>query len=115
MSRRGLIGGAGIFSVVAMALLGAYWIAIHSTYWEGQADCSASIGGSALFRYCITIGALLASIVIIVGLIRIATRPVPPMRTIAAYWVSTAMLWVMLAATVTVSVSVNLCLRGLSP
>ena len=115
--RRGLIGGAGIFSVVAVGFIGFGSIATHTTYWEGQVDCSASIGASPLFRYSIIVGALAAATAITVTLIRIATRPAPQTRAVVAYWIATVSLWMMLAATFVVgfSVEVNLCRRGLSP
>ena len=117
LSRPGLIGGAGIFSVLAGGLMGLLWIKAHSTYWEGQVDCSASMGISTFFRHSISVGALLAGIAITITLFRIATRPAPRAKDVVLYWIATVSLWALLAnaALAGFGVSVNACLRGISP
>lgn len=114
-SRRGLIGGAGVFSVIAGALFGSTWIRAHRMYWEGQVDCSASMSSGPWFRHSVSVMALLAGATIAVTLVRIASSDPASRGSVAAHWIATATLWVTLVPIATTSVTISLCLQGIGP
>lgn len=113
-ARQGLIGAAGVFTIIAGALFGSGWLSLHRDYWRGQWECSAQLEASAITRYTITLVAVAAALVATTAMLQIARSKSPRHRTLAAYWLSSITLWIALASMILASgVERTMCARGL--
>lgn len=113
-SRPGPIASAGLFTVIVGALFGAGWLSVHRTYWEGQWECSASLGLSTIERHSLTLVAATAAVVATVAIFQIARSTPPRARAVTTFWLASISLWLTLALMLFgMGVSVNACARGL--
>ena len=101
-----VIGIAGVLSVYFGLVIGSDWVRLHRAYWFGEWRCGGwfrfygtKTGVATGQRYALTIMALAAAVTIAVALIRLAKRGgAEQHRSLTAYWLATAVLWVCLAA-----------------
>lgn len=105
-SKRGLIGAAGVFSVIAGSVLGGLWVQMHRDYWKDDWLCPDGFGFSSNYRNVLSAIALSAGIAAAVALLRIATAQ-GTSKTVVGYWVASITLWLTLATMVFMAVSAS--------